>query len=210
MRGFRVLVALFFGAVITLIQFVAVGALNEASLPVIDEVVNRNTAQPLVVTQPPEPIQSLPQRPTQLLARAPKTMAATRRVAASALPALDLSQTHLGLGSVLPDLGEVGGGSMDVSEIPADSDRSARAQRTVEPLYPPAAQRNGVEGYVILRLNIDVMGRVRDVFVVDSEPIGVFERSARDAARRFEFTPARVGGAAVPSVIEKKIVFSLQ
>ena len=73
-----------------------------------------------------------------------------------------------------------------------------------------SAQRDGVEGYVIVRLNIDEPGRVQDVLVVDSEPLGTFERSARDAARRFEFLPARVDGRLVPSTIEKRIVFSLK
>ena len=101
-------------------------------------------------------------------------------------------------------------GNVDLSEVPSEADRPARVQRTVEPTYPISAQRQGIEGYVILRLNIDSNGKVKTVFVVDSEPMGVFERSARDAARRFEFTPARLRGASVPTTIEKKIVFSLQ
>ena len=77
-------------------------------------------------------------------------------------------------------------------------------------MYPINAQRDGIEGYVILRLNIDANGRVTNVLVVDSEPIGVFERSAREAARRFEFIPARVNGSAASATIEKRIVFRLQ
>ena len=137
-------------------------------------------------------------------------MASSARAEASALPALRLSQTKLGLGSLLPNLGGVGVGNVDLSEVPSEADRPARVQRTVEPTYPISAQRQGIEGYVLLRLNIDANGKVKTVFVVDSEPMGVFERSARDAARRFEFTPARLRGASVPTTIEKKIVFSLQ
>ena len=61
-----------------------------------------------------------------------------------------------------------------------------------------------------MRLDIDATGRVTHVLVVDSEPMGVFERSAREAARGFEFAPARTGGSATATTIEKKIVFSLQ
>ena len=64
--------------------------------------------------------------------------------------------------------------------------------------------------YVIVRLNVDADGRVKDLIVVDSEPIGVFEKSARNAARRFEFLPARRGGKLVSTTVEKKIVFRLQ
>ena len=137
-------------------------------------------------------------------------MASSARTQASALPALRFAQTTLGLGSVLPTLAGLGVGNVDLSEVPTEADRPARVIRAVEPLYPPSAQRQGIEGYVILRLNIDATGKVGKVLIVDSEPMGVFERSARDAARRFEFTPARLRGASVPTTIEKKIVFSLQ
>ena len=132
------------------------------------------------------------------------------RTQASALPALTLSQAPLSLGTVLPQLGGIGLGQVDVEETPSDPDRTARARRTAEPIYPRSAQRDGIEGYVILRLKIDENGRVKNVLVVDSEPIGVFERSARDAARRFEFVPARIGGKAAATTIEKKIVFKLK
>jgi len=104
----------------------------------------------------------------------------------------------------------VGLGNVEVPDAVSEPDQPARERRSAQPVYPINAQRDGIEGYVILRLNIDANGRVTNVLVVDSEPFGVFERSARDAARRFEFVPARVGGSAAPTTIEKKIVFKLQ
>ena len=111
---------------------------------------------------------------------------------------------------VLPGLGGLGVGTVDVPEVVTEPDRPARVRRTPEPVYPMAAQRDGIEGYVIVRLSIDTNGRVSEVLVVDSEPIGVFERSAREAARRFDFHPAQVDGAPAPATLEKKIVFRIK
>ena len=210
MKGFRWLLALSLGLGLTLLQFFAVAALNDASVPKRDSVADNASTVPVVVAPPPKTKQIVPQSTTLLKAEQPKQIASSARAEASALPALNLSKTQLSLGSLLPNIGGVGMGSVDLSAVPSEADRPARAQRTVEPIYPIAAQRQGIEGYVILRLSIDARGKVKDVFVVDSEPMGVFERSARDAARRFEFTPARLRGALVPTTIEKKIVFTLK
>ena len=210
MRRGRLLLALCFGAGVTLVQFVAVGALNDASMPIQADPGADKTPPPVIVAPPPQPTTKPPQVPTAMRTPASKPRATAARIEASALPALKASQMNLGLLTMLPDLGEVGLGTVNVSDMPSEPDRPARARRTVEPIYPTSAQRNGIEGYVLLRLSIDASGRVKDVLVVDSEPIGVFERSAREAARRFEFVPARVSGATVPAALEKKIVFTLQ
>ena len=210
MKGSSWLFAFLLGVGITLLQFLAVAALNEVSAPEKDPSVPDTSPPPIVLTSPPKTEKTVPQTSTVLRTMQPKPMASSARAEASALPALRLSQTKLGLGSLLPNLGGVGVGNVDLSEVPSEADRPARVHRTVEPTYPISAQRQGIEGYVILRLNIDANGKVKAVFVVDSEPMGIFERSARDAARRFEFTPARLRGASVPTTIEKKIVFSLQ
>ena len=210
MRGLRWVMTLLLGIGLTLLQFLAVAALNEASLPERESSTVDVAPPPIILAPPPETEKVMPQSATALRTTQTKPMASATRSEASALPALTLSETRLGLGSLLPNLGGLGMGSVDLSEVPSEADRPARAQRTVEPIYPISARRKGIEGYVILRINIDASGRVKDVFVVDSEPMGVFERSARDAAKRFEFAPARLRGAFVPTTIEKKIVFSLQ
>ena len=206
----RYLLAFAFGVVMTIVQFVAVGALNNATATHQDAVFTPAKSRPIIVSEPPETPTPPPSPRSVLRTLNPKAATAARQVRTSALPTLSTSTTQLSLGSVLPDLGDVGLGSIDVSVVPSEPDRPARAQQTVAPKYPSRAQRDGIEGYVIVRLSIDAQGKVKDVLVVDSEPIGVFERSARDAARRFKFEPARVGGVFVSAVIEKKIVFALQ
>ena len=202
--------ALILGMGIAVLQVIAVGALNQTQILEQSAAVSKEAPQPLIVVKPPEDMKVQTPISTSIRTQLPKPMAATSRLQPSALQALSFSKTKLSLGSLLPNLGEVELGGVDVSEVPTESDQSARVRRSVEPIYPISAQRNGIEGYVLLRLNIDENGRVKDVFVVDSDPIGIFERSARDAARRFEFSPKRVGGVPVPTTLEKKILFSLQ
>jgi periplasmic protein TonB len=211
MRRGKLLIALLVGTGATLLQLVAVGALNDSSVAAVEETLSQDVFQPIVVTQPPPTSRSAPPRTQDTMrASTPKPAASAAQLRESALPALKGSSAKLGLLTVLPGLGDVGLGNVEVPDAPSEPDRPARARRTAQPVYPVSAQRDGIEGYVIVRLSIDSNGRVSNVLVVDSEPIGVFERSAREAARQFEFVPARVDGLAASATIEKKIVFSLQ
>ena len=209
MSGLRLTVALAFGVGLTFLQFLAVGALNQASAPSLEPSVSQS-ASPIIIAQPPETIKTVSKEPTPVQTTRIKPITAAAPVDVSALPNLGLSKSTLNLGRLLPSIGELGLNGIGLSEVTSDADQPARGRRSVEPLYPMSAQRKGIEGYVTLRLTIDEAGKVQDVLVVDSEPIGVFERSAREAARRFEFEPARVGGTVVSTTLEKKIVFRLQ
>ena len=164
----------------------------------------------VVVTEIPKAERVRPKEPDTLRTQSRKPAATSKRARTSVLPPLIARQTGLGLGSSLPEIGDVGLSGVEVSEVPAEPDQPARARRTVQPRYPGSAQRDGIEGFVTVRLNVDSNGRVIDVIVVDSEPIGTFEQSAREAVRRLEFVPARTGGKAVPTTVEKTIVFRLQ
>lgn len=63
--------------------------------------------------------------------------------------------------------------------------------------YPPAARAAGQEAVVVLRLQIDVEGRVADVDVQQSGG-PEFDEAARAAALRLRFVPAHRGDRAVP------------
>ena len=64
-------------------------------------------------------------------------------------------------------------------EAPAD-DELGRV-RVVEPVYPPQAMRDRVEGWVLLEFTITENGSVRDIVVIDSQPGGVFDAAAAEA-----------------------------
>jgi TonB family protein len=55
------------------------------------------------------------------------------------------------------------------------------------PFYPTEAARNGVEGWVDLELLVDSSGAVLDVAVLASDPVGVFDEAAVDAAEQWRF-----------------------
>ena len=57
------------------------------------------------------------------------------------------------------------------------------------PSYPRNALRMGREGYVLIEFDVDTDGSVLDPYVVESEPTGVFERSAIKAVRKWLFSP---------------------
>ena len=59
----------------------------------------------------------------------------------------------------------------------------------VKPIYPRRAQSRGIEGYVIVEFTVTVTGSVKDVFVVQAEPPGIFDREAIRAAERFKYKP---------------------
>ena len=63
--------------------------------------------------------------------------------------------------------------------------------------FPEAARRDGVEGAVRLRYDVDSEGRVRNAQVLDGTPAGVFDEAALAAVRSWRFRPARRNGQPV-------------
>jgi TonB family protein len=69
---------------------------------------------------------------------------------------------------------------------------------STDPVYPPAALRDRVEGWVELNFTITETGAVRDIEVVDSSPRGVFESAAMEALGSWRFKPRIANGQATP------------
>jgi len=59
----------------------------------------------------------------------------------------------------------------------------------VEPIYPEAARKAGIEGEVWVKLWVDSEGKVRDVKIINF-PSDILALSAIEAAKRWRFTPA--------------------
>lgn len=66
----------------------------------------------------------------------------------------------------------------------------------VEPRYPIAAARDGIEGWVELGFGIDPLGRVVNIKIIDSEPRQLFDKEARRALRKWKYQPKMVDGVA--------------
>ncbi len=95
-------------------------------------------------------------------------------------------------------------------ETPAGHDKAATPLVRIEPKYPPAAARDGLNGWVRLRFNIGADGRVTDVQVVAAEPRRVFDQEAMRALKNWKYQPKLENGRAVAqSDLEVQLDFRL-
>ncbi|WP_194755290.1 energy transducer TonB [Aliidiomarina indica] len=95
------------------------------------------------------------------------------------------------------DLGGVDLGSANTGlDGPGALSRDGDAQPIVrvEPRYPPAAARDGIEGWVRLRFTIDETGGVTDIEIIDAQPRRIFDQEARRALARWRYAPKVVDG----------------
>lgn len=201
---------LLFGGVVTVFQLAVVARLTETEAPPPPA---RADARPVVVDaapRPPIPTRApLPPSPRRSIHRsdpaAPRPL-----IARSALSELPTVPRGLDLGRALPELGAgLGGGDLDLARA-LEPDRDPIPRQTPSPRYPTEAHRRGLEGFVLLRMRVDESGRVADAVVVDADPRGVFEQSAKRAALAYRFSPARSGGRPVPSTLERRFRFRLR
>jgi protein TonB len=97
-----------------------------------------------------------------------------------------------------------GGGPQGVGDgAPVPSIRNRR------PDYPDDAKRRGWEGTVRLELELDETGRVTAARVVHSCGHDVLDDSALKAARSWRFSPATMGGRAVPVTVQVPVNYAV-
>jgi len=77
------------------------------------------------------------------------------------------------------------------------------------PQYPPAAARAGIEGTVILVIDVDASGNVTNVSVEKSSRNRDLDRAAMQAARRWRFNPSIVNGQPAPGRVRVPVDFRL-
>ena len=166
--------------------------------------------------RPPSP-KPQPEQPTGPAASGPNTSRQSQprppAPAPSALPALADRHPLAEVSSTLPGL-SLGTGTaglsvtdnLPVSEAPS----KAAPVFLASPRYPAELMRRGIEGAVVVRMRVDSTGKVVSAVVVSSEPKGLFDDAAIDAARRYRFRPARKGGKAIATTVEQRIVFRIK
>jgi periplasmic protein TonB len=84
-----------------------------------------------------------------------------------------------------------------------------RLKKEIRISYPEMARKQNIEGPVVMDLLIDKDGRVRNVQLVQGPGFGLNE-AAVNAAKDFEFTPARVGDQNVAVKIRYTYRFVLE
>lgn len=75
--------------------------------------------------------------------------------------------------------------------------------------YPSKAKRRNIEGFVKARLEINELGTVDSVEIIDSKPKGVFERSAIRALYKYKFKPQIIDGKPQPQTVTQTLDYVL-
>jgi TonB family protein len=118
-------------------------------------------------------------------------------------PTLAASYPDPGASSQGPAPGSV---AFDTRQWPIDElDRLV----ATDPVYPPVALRNHIEGWVEVEFTITAMGTVSDIEVLGAEPRGIFEAAATEAVRTWRFRPRVVNGSPVPQRSVMTLRFNL-
>ena len=94
-----------------------------------------------------------------------------------------------------------------VADIGASVDISSKNMNP--PRYPPAAARSGIEGEVVLVIDVDANGNVTNVSVEKSSRNRDLDRAAMEAARKWRFNPATVNGQKAAGRVRVPVNFTL-
>lgn len=94
---------------------------------------------------------------------------------------------------------------------PEEVDRPPMVKAQIAPVYPYAAKRQGVEGYVTVRFVVDENGTVRpgSVQIVEEDPRQIFSKAAEKSVMQWRFEPGVQGGEAVAVWVRTTIRFEL-
>ena len=79
--------------------------------------------------------------------------------------------------------------------------------KNVEPVYPESAQREGIQGVVVIEATVGVDGKVREAKVMQSIPR--LDAAALAAVRQWEYEPAKVDGVARTVIMTVRVAFAL-
>lgn len=183
----RLLASIVLGVVVTFGLFVIMAELISSGAKSKDEqreniVVEINTTPPESKTQQrnrvPPPPPPPPKQPPK-----PQTPEPEPQIADAG-----------GLNIRMPSV-DVGGASTGLSgpgALVRDGDATPIVR--IEPKFPTKAARDGIEGWVQLSFEINELGGVENVQVINAQPKRVFDREARKALRKWKYKPKVVDG----------------
>ena len=79
----------------------------------------------------------------------------------------------------------------------------------IQPQYPRNAQRDRIEGFVVMEVTINPDGTVRSARPIKAQPRGVFETAAMQSILKWKFKPKVVDGKGVESKGIQQIDFKM-
>ncbi|MEO5350266.1 MAG: energy transducer TonB [Magnetococcus sp. YQC-3] len=97
------------------------------------------------------------------------------------------------------------------AEVATETPPSSKAAylNNPKPLYPPFARRQGMEGVVLLTVEVDASGHPLAVTVKKGSGHELLDRAALQAVQQWHFVPAQRAGVAVRAVVEVPVRFQL-
>lgn len=75
--------------------------------------------------------------------------------------------------------------------------------------YPDLARKNSIQGFVVLNILIDNSGQVQDAKIIESKPQEIFDQTALNSVKEWQFQPAIYQGKKVKIWIKQRISFNL-
>ncbi len=102
--------------------------------------------------------------------------------------------------------GSHGGGVFAVGQL----DGPLAAISKTAPVYPAAAKRRNIEGWIKVKFLVDEQGQVDRVSVLEAEPEGIFDQAVLRCVSAWRFKPGTKGGVAVKALVEQTITFKLE
>jgi len=88
-------------------------------------------------------------------------------------------------------------GSTGLGENQSMNDNDARPIFRVTPKYPMDAMRKGIQGWVQLAFDINEIGKVVNITIIDSKPKRIFDKAARRALGKWKYQAKSVDGKSV-------------
>lgn len=79
-----------------------------------------------------------------------------------------------------------------------------------EPEYPESAQKAGLEGKVIVKVEVDERGRVSKALIIRSSGYEILDSAALEAVKKFKFEPAVENGRPIKSSLMIPFAFSFK
>ena len=80
----------------------------------------------------------------------------------------------------------------------------------IQPMYPPQAARNKIEGWVEVEFTVTALGTVTNAKIINSKPHRVFDAATLRALRKSKFKPLMVNGKPQAQKAVQIIEFKLQ
>lgn len=145
----------------------------------VETIIRKKTPKLEPLKKLPEQTKSLVQKPEQKIVR---------------VAIRDVAKTTFG-DSFKPLVG--GTENLATQDSANNSSSELMPRIRIEPMYPRDAAVQGKQGFVTLSFDINSYGDPTNIQVVEAEPRGYFEQSAKKALRKWKYFPKKEEGTAV-------------